>query len=123
MKGGITVNVIRKDGQIAQINFDNATLINLYIRLDLKNNGVSPINIDTVKQAFTNAVTFTIDQAADNGNLTSVLVGVLSNLGINATVSNLQISLDNAIWVSYLSTPLKSNIWSVMTTNITINLI
>ena len=123
MKGSIVVNVARIDGQTAEIKFDRATLVNLYIQLNLKNNGSGMINITTVQQAFANAISFNINEPADSGTLTCTLVSVLSTLGINASVSNLQISSDNTTWVNYLNTPLVSNIWSVISTNITINLI
>lgn len=123
MKGSTSVIITRSDGRTTTIYFDYANQVPLFIVFTLQNNGTSPIDTTAIKNTLINTLSYAINQAADAGVLTCTVVGILSNLGINASVSNMEISSDNINFFTYLSTPNVNDIWSVLFANITINVI
>lgn len=121
--GSVVVQVPQPSGRTTEIKFERGSSLPLYIIVDLKNNTTIAIDVNAFKTAYISNVFFELNQTAETGDLTCILVDTLKTLGLDAYVFNMQISENNQNFVNFLPTPQPSNKWSLVNANITINLI
>lgn len=116
MKGSQIVQIIKKNGDVSNIYFDHGLATPLYVRATIHNFSVNPIDQDYIKQQLT-LINYNIAEQAESALITG---NIKEALGEQATVFNVEISLDNTTWVEYVTPPALNGFFVISPETITL---
>lgn len=122
-KGDETINITTVQNQIYTARYDRPDTDPLYIRFNLKPLKVGQtFNQADIKDYIVNNKIYALNEPADTGSLTDLARdAIINTVGPNSgTPLSLEISDDNATWVSFLSAVDKKTKWILDIANITI---
>ena len=97
MKGSLSVQVPKTNGDIFTVLYDVGQPVQLYARATIKNFSDTPLDTDYIKQQLA-LITYEIQQRAESSDIST---GIKEAVGDSATPYDVEISTDNSNWVEY----------------------
>ena len=97
MKGSLSVQVPKTNGDIFTALYDVGQPVQLYARATIKNFSDTPLDTDYIKQQLA-LITYEIQQRAESSDIST---GIKEAVGDSATPYDVEISTDNSNWVEY----------------------
>ena len=97
MKGSLSVQVPKTNGDIFTALYDVGKPAQLYARATIKNFSDTPVDEDYIKQQLA-LITYEIQQRAESADVSAAIKEALGDSG---TPYNVEISTDNSNWVEY----------------------
>ena len=97
MKGSLSVQVPKTNGDIFTALYDVGQPVQLYARATIKNFSDTPLDTNYIKQQLA-LITYEIQQRAESSDIST---GIKEAVGDSATPYDVEISTDNSNWVEY----------------------
>jgi len=122
LKGSITLDIIKNNGETFTAKFDRPQSKNLWIRFDLKATKIGvTFDQSNIKQYIVDNLTFNIGEPAETSKITAIAIEAINNEGGGGVPLNIEISDDNITYVDFLDVTTVDEKWIVDLARITIS--
>ena len=119
MKGSLSVQVPKTNGDLFTALYDIGKPAQLYVRATIKNFSDTPTDEDYIKQQLA-LITYEIQQRAESSDIST---GIKEAVGDSGTPYDVEISADNSNWVEYATPEGLDEYFVISPDNITLTVV